>query len=330
MMLGTTGSKGSSDKNRSRSTSPTQDHTANVRGIPAPMPSSGKQSGGGGGAFASVRTGSSGPGFPSPHLFGLPRPDGADRMLPREGSVGSAFASLTMSGDHGEPPAEDTKPQLKAASPPLDTRPKNEQQQRPKDATAGGGGPDESGAPATSSGGGGDGGGTPDPDRTGGATVPAGGADGNNGGSPLTNNNISSAAAGGAPGQSQGYNSNYNNGGSSSSSSGPQAAAAADNKFPRDSRIAPGVAAGEVFGGTGNVPQLPWVQCTGAGPNGKTICGALYSHHKVIKIVCKCHGNHMTPAEFVAHAGGVDVANPEKAITVSHFSLPNQAAIAHG
>ncbi|KAG6687078.1 hypothetical protein I3842_11G052800 [Carya illinoinensis] len=45
--------------------------------------------------------------------------------------------------------------------------------------------------------------------------------------------------------------------------------------------------------------QMPSVTTTGDGPN-----------------VCVCHGSSLSPAEFVKHAGGKDVKNPLKQITV--------------
>ncbi|EFJ09324.1 hypothetical protein SELMODRAFT_447751 [Selaginella moellendorffii] len=66
------------------------------------------------------------------------------------------------------------------------------------------------------------------------------------------------------------------------------------------------------------VSDLPWVTTTGTGPNGKTVTGVLFAYKKgEVKIVCACHGRHMSAKEFVEHAGGVDVANPEKCIVVS-------------
>ncbi|KAJ7530738.1 hypothetical protein O6H91_14G016900 [Diphasiastrum complanatum] len=88
-----------------------------------------------------------------------------------------------------------------------------------------------------------------------------------------------------------------------------------------------GLAAGQAFGGTGSSPDLPWVSTTGTGPNGKTISGVLYRYVKgEVKILCACHGKHMTPREFVQHAGGVDVPNPEKSIVVNPFPFVGEAA----
>lgn len=45
--------------------------------------------------------------------------------------------------------------------------------------------------------------------------------------------------------------------------------------------------------------------------------GFLYRYNKGgVSIVCNCHGTFLTPAEFVEHAGGADMDNPMKRITV--------------
>ncbi|KAL2340638.1 hypothetical protein Fmac_008578 [Flemingia macrophylla] len=63
--------------------------------------------------------------------------------------------------------------------------------------------------------------------------------------------------------------------------------------------------------------QMPSVTTTGDGPNGKRIEGFLYKYRPgEVCIVCVCHGSFHTPAEFVMHAGGKEVANPMKLITV--------------
>lgn len=63
--------------------------------------------------------------------------------------------------------------------------------------------------------------------------------------------------------------------------------------------------------------QMPYVSTTGNGPNGKTIHGFLYRYSKSeISIVCVCHGSTFSPAEFVHHAGGTDVSQPLRHITV--------------
>lgn len=65
--------------------------------------------------------------------------------------------------------------------------------------------------------------------------------------------------------------------------------------------------------------DMPSVSTKGEGPNGKRIEGFLYRYGKgeEVRILCVCHGSFLTPAEFVKHAGGVDVANPLKHIVVS-------------
>uniref|UniRef100_A0A7N0U8I0 Ninja-family protein n=1 Tax=Kalanchoe fedtschenkoi TaxID=63787 RepID=A0A7N0U8I0_KALFE len=64
--------------------------------------------------------------------------------------------------------------------------------------------------------------------------------------------------------------------------------------------------------------QMPCVSTTGNGPDGKTITGFLYKYSKTaeVSIVCVCHGESFSPAEFVSHAGGVDIAHPLRHITV--------------
>ncbi|XP_022157581.1 ninja-family protein mc410 isoform X2 [Momordica charantia] len=65
--------------------------------------------------------------------------------------------------------------------------------------------------------------------------------------------------------------------------------------------IKPGIAAEIEFGGCGSYPNLPWVSTTG--PSGKTISGVTYRFNaNQIKIVCACHGIHMSPEEFIRHA----------------------------
>lgn len=65
--------------------------------------------------------------------------------------------------------------------------------------------------------------------------------------------------------------------------------------------------------------DMPWVFTRGDGPDGKRIEGILYKYGKgeEVRIVCVCHGNFLSPAEFVKHAGGGDVANPRKHIFIS-------------
>ncbi|XP_047308625.1 ninja-family protein mc410 [Impatiens glandulifera] len=68
--------------------------------------------------------------------------------------------------------------------------------------------------------------------------------------------------------------------------------------------IRPGIAADLKFGGNGSYPNLPWVSTKGSGPNGQTISGVTYRYSAThIKIVCACHGLHLSPEEFIRHAG---------------------------
>lgn len=68
--------------------------------------------------------------------------------------------------------------------------------------------------------------------------------------------------------------------------------------------------------------QMPSVTTTGDGPNGKRIEGFLYKYRSgEVCIVCVCHGSFLTPKEFVMHAGGKEVANPMKHITVFPVSF---------
>ncbi|KAE9602220.1 putative Ninja family, Jas TPL-binding domain-containing protein [Lupinus albus] len=63
--------------------------------------------------------------------------------------------------------------------------------------------------------------------------------------------------------------------------------------------------------------KMPTVTTTGEGRNGRKIKGILYSYEKgEVFIVCVCHARFLSPAEFVKHAGGKQVENPMKLITV--------------
>lgn len=68
--------------------------------------------------------------------------------------------------------------------------------------------------------------------------------------------------------------------------------------------------------------EMPCVSTRGEGPNGRRIEGFLYKYRKgeEVRIVCVCHGSFLTPAEFVRHAGGGDVAHPLKHIVVNPSS----------
>ncbi|KAF3785829.1 AFP-A1 Ninja-family protein 1 [Nymphaea thermarum] len=67
--------------------------------------------------------------------------------------------------------------------------------------------------------------------------------------------------------------------------------------------------------------DLPYVCTRDAGQNGKKIEGFLYKYDKgeEIRIVCACHGNFLSPAEFVKHGGGGDVEHPLRHIVVNAF-----------
>ncbi|URE40010.1 hypothetical protein MUK42_26269 [Musa troglodytarum] len=65
------------------------------------------------------------------------------------------------------------------------------------------------------------------------------------------------------------------------------------------------------------LPRLPLVSATGDAPHGRTIHGLLYRCTKSeVRMLCVCHGNSFTPAEFLRHAGGADVSQPLKRIVV--------------
>ncbi|KAJ4873334.1 AFP-like protein 2 [Raphanus sativus] len=86
------------------------------------------------------------------------------------------------------------------------------------------------------------------------------------------------------------------------------------------SAIKPGMAADVKFGGSGARPNLPWVSTTGSGPHGRTISGVTYRYNaNQIKIVCACHGSHMSPEEFVRHASE-EYVGPESSIGISAAS----------
>ncbi|KAJ4839874.1 hypothetical protein Tsubulata_003179 [Turnera subulata] len=92
------------------------------------------------------------------------------------------------------------------------------------------------------------------------------------------------------------------------------------------SAIRPGIATPVKFGGCGSRPDLPWVSTTAPGPNGRTISGVTYRYSaNQIRIVCACHGSHMSPEEFVRHASD-DNANPDSASGLAAFAGTNPAA----
>ncbi|KAB1224431.1 hypothetical protein CJ030_MR2G016327 [Morella rubra] len=94
------------------------------------------------------------------------------------------------------------------------------------------------------------------------------------------------------------------------------------------SAIKPGIAADLKFGGCGSYPNLPWVSTTSPGPNGKTISGVTYRYStNEIRIVCACHGSHMSPEEFIRHASE-EHDNPENGSSLATFPGSNPAASA--
>uniref|UniRef100_A0A1D1YLV5 Ninja-family protein n=1 Tax=Anthurium amnicola TaxID=1678845 RepID=A0A1D1YLV5_9ARAE len=106
--------------------------------------------------------------------------------------------------------------------------------------------------------------------------------------------------------------------------SGKQAEETGTSSPSRAEDESKGITATLKFGGSGSRPELPWVSTTGPGPNGKTISGVTYNYSAdQIKIVCACHGSHMTPEEFVQHASG-DAAENNAAVA----SFPNGSAAA--
>ncbi|KAJ8774701.1 hypothetical protein K2173_017147 [Erythroxylum novogranatense] len=71
--------------------------------------------------------------------------------------------------------------------------------------------------------------------------------------------------------------------------------------------------------GTKAMEDMPCVFAKGDGPNARTVEGILYKYGKgeEVRIMCICHGNFLSPAEFVKHAGGGDVDNPLRHIKVA-------------
>ena len=76
--------------------------------------------------------------------------------------------------------------------------------------------------------------------------------------------------------------------------------------------------------GTNSMEDMPCVFTKGDGPNGRRIEGILYKYGKgeEVRIMCVCHGNFLSPAEFVKHAGGGDVAYPLRHIVVNPSAAP--------
>lgn len=72
--------------------------------------------------------------------------------------------------------------------------------------------------------------------------------------------------------------------------------------------LLPGLAEGQALGGHGGgVPSLPWVHTPVKSPGSRSISGVLYTlgPSEGSRILCACHGLHMSPHEFVQHAEGV-------------------------
>ncbi|MQL72892.1 hypothetical protein Taro_005266 [Colocasia esculenta] len=97
-----------------------------------------------------------------------------------------------------------------------------------------------------------------------------------------------------------------------------------------DSSVKPVAAAASAPRGGANglrnmMEEMPCVSTTGSGPGGRKVEGFLYRYRKgeEVRIVCVCHGRFFTPAEFVKHAGGGDVAHPLRHIVVN----PNPSSL---
>ncbi|KAF8040391.1 hypothetical protein BT93_B2582 [Corymbia citriodora subsp. variegata] len=71
--------------------------------------------------------------------------------------------------------------------------------------------------------------------------------------------------------------------------------------------------------GTSTMEDMPCVFTKGEGPNGRRVDGILYKYGKgeEIRIMCVCHGSFHSPAEFVRHAGGGEVAHPLRQIVIN-------------
>ncbi|XP_075509765.1 ninja-family protein mc410 isoform X1 [Primulina tabacum] len=93
--------------------------------------------------------------------------------------------------------------------------------------------------------------------------------------------------------------------------------------------IRPGIAADLKFGGCGTYPNLPWVSTTDPSPNGRTISGVTYRYSPTqIRIVCACHGSHMSPEGFIRHASEEN-STPESGTGLASLPNSNPAASAH-
>ncbi|XP_060215103.1 ninja-family protein AFP3-like [Lycium barbarum] len=76
--------------------------------------------------------------------------------------------------------------------------------------------------------------------------------------------------------------------------------------------------------GANMLENMPCVFTKGDGPNGRRVDGILYRYGKgeEVRIMCVCHGSFHSPAEFVEHAGGTDVAHPLKHIVINPNASP--------
>ncbi|ESQ28324.1 hypothetical protein EUTSA_v10018761mg [Eutrema salsugineum] len=71
--------------------------------------------------------------------------------------------------------------------------------------------------------------------------------------------------------------------------------------------------------------EMPCVFTKGDGPNGKRVDGILYRYGngEEVRIMCVCHGDFLSPADFVKHAGGPHVDHPLRHIVVNTCSPSN-------
>ncbi|KFK41350.1 hypothetical protein AALP_AA2G118900 [Arabis alpina] len=71
--------------------------------------------------------------------------------------------------------------------------------------------------------------------------------------------------------------------------------------------------------------EMPCVFTKGDGPNGKRVDGILYRYGngEQVRIMCVCHGDFLSPADFVKHAGGPHVDHPLRHIVVNTSSPSN-------
>lgn len=79
--------------------------------------------------------------------------------------------------------------------------------------------------------------------------------------------------------------------------------------------------------GSQSIASLPRVITRGSGPHAKTIHGVMYiTKEKQARLICICHGKHMSPLEFVRHSGSTDISNPERSIVLEPFTYVEQEA----